>query len=171
MRIMRFGDSRDASNLIADKAPLPNPAPAEILVRVHAAGVTPTESQWSPTTHTQDGAIRTGAIPGHEFSGVIEAVGVNVDPKQIGREVYGMNDWFADGATADCCVSVLEAVADRPPRLIIWRLRASRLAPSLRGKDCSTKRNRAGVSASSCTADLARSVFSRFNSLDEPART
>jgi NADPH:quinone reductase-like Zn-dependent oxidoreductase len=28
---------------------------------------------------------------------------VNVDPKQIGREVYGMNDWFADGATADCC--------------------------------------------------------------------
>jgi hypothetical protein len=49
---MRFGDSRDASNLIADKAPLLNPAPAEILVRVHAAGVTPTESQCYPTTHT-----------------------------------------------------------------------------------------------------------------------
>ena len=100
MRIMRFSDSQDASDLIAGTAPLPNPGEGEILVRVHAVGVTPTESQWYPTTHTQDGGIRTGAIPGHEFSGVIEAVGVNVDPKQIGREVYGMNDWFADGATA-----------------------------------------------------------------------
>ena len=117
MRIMRFSDSQDASDLIAGTAPLPNPGEGEILVRVHAVGVTPTESQWYPTTHTQDGGIRTGAIPGHEFSGVIEAVGVNVDPSQIGRAVYGMNDWFADGATADYCVSVLEAVADKPPSL------------------------------------------------------
>jgi Alcohol dehydrogenase GroES-like domain len=37
------------------------------------------------------------AVPGHEFSGVITAIGKDVQDFEIGDEVYGMNDWFADG--------------------------------------------------------------------------
>jgi NADPH:quinone reductase-like Zn-dependent oxidoreductase len=37
-------------------------------------------------------AYRAGAIPGHEFSGVVEDVGADVDPDQIGREVFELND-------------------------------------------------------------------------------
>ena len=39
-------------------------------------------------------------VPGHEFSGVIAAIGKDVHGFEVGDEVYGMNDWFADGATA-----------------------------------------------------------------------
>jgi NADPH:quinone reductase-like Zn-dependent oxidoreductase len=53
----------------------------------------------------------------HEFSGVVEAVAADVDPNQIGSEVFGMNDWFADGATADYCTSASTSVAAKPSRL------------------------------------------------------
>ncbi|MGA7880006.1 MAG: alcohol dehydrogenase catalytic domain-containing protein [Terrimicrobiaceae bacterium] len=117
MRVMRFNDSSDAPALIAGTAPVPQPGRGELLIRVHTAGVTPTELLWYPTSHTLDGGRRTGAIPGHEFSGVVEAVAADVDPDQIGREVFGMNDWFADGATADYCISSSTSLAAKPSRL------------------------------------------------------
>ena len=58
----------DAPALIADAPPVPKPG-REILVRIIAAGVAPTELLWYPTTHTRDGSKRSGAVPGHEFSG------------------------------------------------------------------------------------------------------
>ena len=117
MNIMRFNDSFDAPALITGTAPVPQPCRGEMLVRVHAAGVTPTELQWYPTTHTPEGGRTTGAIPGHEFPGVVEAVAEDVDPDQIGREVFGMNDWFADGATVDYCISASTSVAVKPSQL------------------------------------------------------
>ncbi len=117
MKVMRFNDAKDSPALVRGTAPTPEPGAGEILIRVHAAGVTPTELHWYPTTHTREGGLRTGAIPGHEFSGVVEAVGANIDSGEIGREIYGMNDWFADGATAEYCTSVLASVANKPSRL------------------------------------------------------
>ena len=115
MKVMRFNDSLDSPALIAGTAPVPQPGRGEILIRVQAAGVTPTELQWYPTTHTPDGGRRTGAIPGHEFSGVVEAAGADADQGQIGQEVFGMNDWFADGATAEYCTTASTSVALKPP--------------------------------------------------------
>ena len=117
MKVARFNDSLDSPALIAGTAPVPQPGRGEVLIRVHAAGVTPTELQWYTTTHTREGGRRTGAILGHEFSGVVEAAGVDADQGQIGREVFGMNDWFADGATADYCTTASTSVAQKPPRL------------------------------------------------------
>ncbi len=57
------------------------------------------------------------AIPGHEFSGVVTSVGEAIDPKWMGREVFGMNDWFADGASAEYCLSVETSLATKPSRL------------------------------------------------------
>jgi NADPH:quinone reductase-like Zn-dependent oxidoreductase len=88
-----------------------------MLIRVHAAGVTSTEWRWYPTTHSRDGGRRTRAIPGHEFSGVVEAVGEHVDPDQIGREAFGMNEWFTDGASAQYCTCPSSSVAVKPTRL------------------------------------------------------
>ena len=117
MKVMRFNDHPDAPALIAGDAPIPAPGPGELLVRVHAAGVTPTELLWYPATHAADGTRRTGAIPGHEFSGTVERVGEGVDPEQIGSEVFGMNDWFADGATADYCLTKPASVTPKPTTL------------------------------------------------------
>ena len=100
-------------------AELPNPEPAldEVLVHVHAAGVTPTEFLWYPTTHTKSGTPRAGAVPGHEFSGVVTAIGQDVRDFKVGDEVYGMNDWFAEGATAEFCITLPQNVAVKPATL------------------------------------------------------
>ena len=117
MKVMRFNDSSELPALIEGSASIPEPKSGEILVRVHAAGVTPTELLWYPTTHKRDGSKRIGAIPGHEFSGVVEAVGAEVESGIIGQEVYGMSDWFAEGASAEYCISTPSAVAKKPSHL------------------------------------------------------
>jgi NADPH:quinone reductase-like Zn-dependent oxidoreductase len=57
------------------------------------------------------------AVPGHEFSGVIKAIGKDVQDFEIGDEVYGMNDWFADGATAEFCITLPQNIARKPATL------------------------------------------------------
>ena len=115
MRRMRLSDSAQAPVLIEEHVPQPQPQRGELLVRVYAAGVTPTELLWYPTTHTKDGEKRRRAVPGHEFSGVIAAVGEDTVDFDLDQEVYGMNDWFADGAMAEYCITQPTSVAQKPP--------------------------------------------------------
>jgi NADPH:quinone reductase-like Zn-dependent oxidoreductase len=103
--------------LIPAELQKPQPSLGEILIHVHAAGVTPTELLWYPTTHTTSGTTRTRAVPGHEFSGVITAIGKDVEDFAIGDEVFGMNDWFVDGATAEFCITLPRNIARKPARL------------------------------------------------------
>jgi NADPH:quinone reductase-like Zn-dependent oxidoreductase len=114
---MQVNNSSREPALIAAELPQPVPGAGEVLIRVRAAGVTPTELHWDPTSHTKDGAPRLGAIPGHEFSGVIAALGRDTSGFQTGQEIYGMNDWFADGAMAEFCVTQAESIALKPATL------------------------------------------------------
>src|SRR3954447_1065683 len=87
------------------EASTPTPGAGEVLVRVRAAGVTPTELLWLPTWTTREGTPRPFPVtPGHEFSGEIAAVGAGVTDPAVGDPVYGMNDWYADGAQAEFCL-------------------------------------------------------------------
>jgi NADPH:quinone reductase-like Zn-dependent oxidoreductase len=89
-----------------------------LLIRVHAVGVTPTELLWYPTTHRKSGEARSAAVPGHEFSGRIAAVGDGIEASySAGQEVFGMNDWFVDGATAEFCCTQHSAVVLKPRQL------------------------------------------------------
>ena len=117
MRTMRLSDAEQAPVLIEENIPQPQPQRGELLVRVYAAGVTPTELLWYPTTHNKNGESRSHAVPGHEFSGVIAGVGEETAGFDIGQEVYGMNDWFSDGAMAEYCITQPTSVAQKPPRL------------------------------------------------------
>src|SRR4030095_12701778 len=81
------------------------------------AGVIATELRWYPTTHTKTGGDRSSAIPGHEFSGVVAALGAGTGDWAVGDEIYGMNDWFAEGATAQFCLARPASVARKPERL------------------------------------------------------
>jgi len=117
MKAMRIENIQRGQALIAVELPRPQPGDSEVLIRVHAAGVTPTELIWYPTIHAKDGALRTSAVPGHEFSGVIAALGKEVHGFDVGDEVYGMNDWFADGATAEFCITLPQNIARKPATL------------------------------------------------------
>ena len=117
MKAMRVNNVQQGLLLIAVELPQPQPREGELLIRVHASGVTPTELVWYPTTHTKEGGVRTSAVPGHEFSGVIAALGKGVDDFDVGDEIYGMNDWFADGATAEFCLTQPQSIALKPKSL------------------------------------------------------
>jgi len=99
----------------------PVPGPGEVLVRVHATAITPTEFTWSLTWQTVDGANRPfPIILGHEFSGVIEAHGPGVvgDADQAeGAAVFGMNDWSWQGAEAEYCLARPAQLAPKPHSL------------------------------------------------------
>jgi NADPH:quinone reductase-like Zn-dependent oxidoreductase len=117
MKAMQVRDSSQGITLYGAQIPQPTPDDGEVLIRVRAAGVTTTELDWYPTTHQKNGDARTNAIPGHEFSGVIESLGEGVKDLAIGQEVYGMNDWFADGATAEFCLTQPSNIATKPTSL------------------------------------------------------
>ncbi len=109
--------SESPSPALRQNTDRPVPGLGELLIRVCAAGVIASELQWYPTTHTKEGAAREHAVPGHELSGIVEAVGSFVGKLEVGREVYGMNDWFSNGAMAEYCVAPFFAVAPKPRSL------------------------------------------------------
>lgn len=117
MKAMQVNKVDEGPRLVLVELQKPEPDLGEILVHVHAAGVTTTELSWYPTTHTKSGTERPRAVPGHEFSGVITAIGKGVQDFEVGDEVYGMNDWYADGATAEFCITVPQNIARKPATL------------------------------------------------------
>jgi NADPH:quinone reductase-like Zn-dependent oxidoreductase len=117
MKAMQLNQAGSGPVLIATELPQPLPGEGELLIRVRAVGVTHTELDWYPTTHTKDGAPRKGAVPGHEFSGVIVALGKNTRGFEVGQDVYGMSDWFTDGAIAEFCVTQQQSIAPKPATL------------------------------------------------------
>src|SRR5271169_5495674 len=117
MRAMQVNNSTQGPALIATVVPRPRPGEGELLIRVCAAGVTPTELLWYPTTQKKDGTPRKGAVPGHEFSGVVAELGKNINGFEVGQEIYGFNDWFADGATAEFCLTTPQSIAGKPATL------------------------------------------------------
>ncbi len=115
MKAIRLQARTGPAGFVYEEAPQPEPRAGEVLVRVHAAAVTPTELQWAPTSTTRTGEPRPlPVILGHEFSGVISAVGPDVTDLAEGDAVFGMNDWFRDGAQAEYCVARAAEVALKP---------------------------------------------------------
>ncbi|WP_369240193.1 NADP-dependent oxidoreductase [Streptomyces sp. R21] len=97
------------------EVPRPVPGPAEVLVRVHAAGVNPTD-WW----HRATGGL-AGDTPirlGWDVSGVVEAVGPGVTLFQPGDEVFGMPRQPAPAGTyAEYVVSPARHLTAKPAGL------------------------------------------------------
>lgn len=115
MKAIRQHARAGPESLRYDDAPQPSPKAGEVLVRVRAAGVTPTELLWSTSRTTQSGAPRPlPFIPGHEFSGELASLGDGVTTVSAGEAVYGMNDWYSDGAEAEYCLARVTDIARKP---------------------------------------------------------
>jgi len=75
--------------LVAGEIPRPKPQAVEVLVKVHATSVMPTEFQWFTTFNLPIGEPRLFPIAlSHEFSGAVESVGAKVNGFNVGDEVY-----------------------------------------------------------------------------------
>jgi NADPH2:quinone reductase len=64
----------------------PEPGPGEVLVRVHASGVNPTD--YKARSGAVPRPIDDFQVPHHDGAGVIEAVGAGVDPGRAGERVW-----------------------------------------------------------------------------------
>jgi NADPH:quinone reductase-like Zn-dependent oxidoreductase len=115
MKAMYLNQKAGPESLVLGDLPEPTPSEGEVLVKVHASAITPTEFQWYPTFTAQSGEPRPFPIVlSHEFSGVIEALGAGVENFKIGDAVYGLNDWFINGAQAEYCVAPASSLALKP---------------------------------------------------------
>jgi NADPH:quinone reductase-like Zn-dependent oxidoreductase len=114
MRAIRLYGSPGDERVILEEVPLPQIGAGEVLVRVHATAVTPGELQWYPTLHTSNGAPRSQQILSHEFSGLIEEVAPDINGLEKGDAVYGLNNWFINGAAAEYCITTPAEMAPKP---------------------------------------------------------
>lgn len=89
MRAVFYDINGTSDVLQVSTLPTPSPAAGEVLVRVAASGVNP--SDWK----TRLGSARKMAfprvVPHSDGAGVIEAVGEGVDPQRIGQRVWLWN--------------------------------------------------------------------------------
>src|SRR5437764_6800836 len=103
--------------MLYEDAPLPALAAGEALLRVYAAGITPTELTWSETYRTPDGRERLPTIPGHDVSGVVEALGTGVSEVAPGDAVYGLVAFPRDGSAAEYVAVRAADLAPKPRTL------------------------------------------------------
>ena len=108
MRAIRLHARGGPERLLYEDAPLPDPAAGEALLRVYAAGITPTELTWSE---------RLPTIPGHDVSGVVEALGPGVSDVSLGDAVYGLIAFPRDGSAAEYVVVRAGDLAPKPRTL------------------------------------------------------
>jgi NADPH:quinone reductase-like Zn-dependent oxidoreductase len=88
---------------------MPKPVAGEVVVRVVAAAITRDELDWPEG--------RLPAIPSYEFSGVVSAVGSQVEQVAVGEEVYALTPFERDGAAADYIALAQTLVAPKPRAL------------------------------------------------------
>ena len=100
MRAIRLHRRGGPDELVLEDAPVPEIGAGDVLVRVSATGITPTELRWDETYQHADGTPRIPSIPGHEVSGVVERVAPDVEDFRPGDAVYGLADFPRDGAAA-----------------------------------------------------------------------
>ena len=117
MRAVRAHARGGAEQLRLEDVPKSEPRPGEALVRVHAAGITPTELDWPETWVDREGHDRTPMIPSHEVSGVVEELGSGVTHVIVGEEVYGLVPFDHDGAAADYVAVRARDLAPKPVTL------------------------------------------------------
>ncbi|MFD3936597.1 NADP-dependent oxidoreductase [Streptomyces sp. NPDC058611] len=94
MRAIRLHEHGGPEVLCHDEVPIPEPRPGEVLVRVHAAGITPPD--WylrgglTRMPGETESTVSLPVIPGTDVSGVVEAVAADVTGLQVGDEVFGL---------------------------------------------------------------------------------
>jgi len=116
MKAVRLHEPVGIPGLRYEDAPDPVPAIGDVLVKVHASGITPTELDW-PLWTDQLGHKRDYIVPAHEFSGEVVALAWGTAGLAVGEEVFGLINGYRDGAAAEYIAVEARDVAPKPKTL------------------------------------------------------
>jgi len=83
VKIVRFHEIGGADVLRIDELPLPEPGPGEVRLRVKAIGLNRAEIMFRAGQYMYEPVLP--AKNGYEASGIVEAVGPDVDPGLVGK--------------------------------------------------------------------------------------
>lgn len=117
MKAVRLHARDGPERLIYEEAPKPTIGPGDALVRVHAVAITPTELSWSATYTNHDKTDRLPTVPGHEVSGVVEAVAPDVTGVALDDAVYALTDFWRNGGAAEFVAIRAADLAPKPQSL------------------------------------------------------
>ena len=84
MRAALYRSTGKAADVLrVEEVPRPEPGPGEVLVRVYASGINPTD--YKARSGAVPRPIDDFQVPHHDGGGIIEAVGPGVDPGRVGQ--------------------------------------------------------------------------------------
>ena len=87
MRAAVYRETGKAADVLhVEEIPRPEPGPGEVLVRVYASGINPTD--YKARSGAVPRPIDGFQIPHQDGAGVIEAAGPGVDPSRVGQRVW-----------------------------------------------------------------------------------
>ncbi|MDQ1740466.1 MAG: hypothetical protein QOE53_2118 [Pseudonocardiales bacterium] len=114
--VFRFTEYGGPENQEFAEVDKPRPGPAELLVRVRAAGVNPVDHKVRSGRFAAFGSRELPSEFGSELSGVVEEIGSDVEGFSVGDEVFGSP---APGHGAFCEYTVTSAgtTTKKPPQL------------------------------------------------------
>ena len=107
-----LGDASSPKIAITNSIPKPVPNNSEVLVHVHAAGITGDEVTWPEVYQTPT------RIPGHDISGTIISFGPDYDdPLTIGQDIFAMIAADRGEGQAEYVICKAEELAPKPTSL------------------------------------------------------
>ncbi len=126
--------------LVYEDSPEPRVAAGEALVRVHAAAIIPTELTWNSTWANSKGKDRRPIVPSFEVSGTVERLGPGKADAKRGDPVYGLLNFWRDGAAAEFVAARAADLAPKPDLSIMFARLQCPCPGSRPGRPCSNMR-------------------------------
>ena len=102
---------------VKEDVPIPEPAPGQILIKVHAAAINPVD--WKMAEGQVPGGPFKGGVFGSDVSGVVEKIGpetTSTTDLKVGDEVFG-DIIGTKGAFGEYCVGAVEVLAKKPSNI------------------------------------------------------
>ena len=84
MKTVRWHAPRD---MRLEEAPIPTPKPHEALIRIESCGVCGSDMHYYLDGHIGSQVLTKPTVLGHEYAGIVEAVGAEADPSLLGKRV------------------------------------------------------------------------------------
>lgn len=117
MKAVRFHSYGGPEVLVYEDAPCPAPAPDEVLIRVHAAGINPVDWKVRAGYLSAFVPLVFPVIPGIDVAGVVEEAGADVGDFKPGDDVYAWAGLTSNGSYAEYVTVKASDVALKPASL------------------------------------------------------